>query len=106
MEATQNQNKGWRFFLLGMGILLAAHGLVAGLLTLLSMKYEGIGLIFIFAIGLTQLIYGIPILIVLFIKKQKSMAYGVLTMMGITFLLNSACFGFLILMGNSLSHLH
>ncbi|WP_175428309.1 hypothetical protein [Bacillus solimangrovi] len=46
-----------------------------------------------FFIGLSQLIYMIPALIWAAYKKRTSLLQGMLIGMGITFLVNSACFG-------------
>jgi len=47
----------------------------------------------IFFIGLTQLIYVIPAAIIAFSKGKKEIGQGILIGAGITFLVNTACFG-------------
>jgi len=51
-----------------------------------------------FGIGIVQIVYGVPAAILL--RKEPSTAQGILIGMGITFLLNAACFG--IVMGGGL----
>jgi hypothetical protein len=45
----------------------------------------------LFAIGVVQLIYMIPAMIIF--RKESGVVQGMLIAMGITFLLNAACFG-------------
>lgn len=45
----------------------------------------------VFFIGVTQLVYFLPALIVLILKKQSETLKGLCTAAGITFLLNATC---------------
>jgi hypothetical protein len=44
-------------------------------------------------IGLTQLVYVVPLLIYAAVKGKKKLLQGVLVAAGVTFLVNTACFG-------------
>lgn len=48
-----------------------------------------------FAIGVVQLVYMIPALIL--VRHNRGMVQGMLIAMGITFLVNAACFGYVII---------
>ena len=45
------------------------------------------------AVGVVQIVYAVPLYIILYRKKQVLMAQGVLLGMGFTFLINATCFG-------------
>ena len=80
---------------LGMGLTLLLHFLQVplGFLT------GGIGFV---AIGLTQLLYVIPAIIIASRKGRKGIVKGLIIMAGITFLLNAACWGFMLAVFTSL----
>jgi hypothetical protein len=72
----------------GMGLTLLAHLLQMPL----SFLTGGMNLI---AIGLTQLLYVIPGIIIASRKGRKGIVKGIIIMAAITFLLNAACWGFI-----------
>lgn len=107
------QNEGVLHFFIGMGLVLLFHIIVFAFLYLIGIlgglvgfySLSGIAIVAFFGIGLSQLLYVIPIVIFLFIKQKRMMAYGVITAAGITILLNGACYG-LIFISLSTANFH
>ncbi|MDR9794985.1 hypothetical protein Q4O60_00435 [Aeribacillus pallidus] len=65
----------------GIGIVLLLHGVLL------------IFPITIFFIGFVQVIYIIPAVVIALMKRKTAIAQGILIAAGITFLVNTACFG-------------
>jgi hypothetical protein len=76
---------------LGIGAAGLAHLVVQLALVLLT----DFGMIFFLLIGLSQLLYLVPLSVVVLAKREygKAMSVGIWIAAGITFLLNAACFG-------------
>lgn len=47
-------------------------------------------------IGVSQLVYVVPLLIYAAVKGKQKLLQGVLVAAGVTFLVNTACFGFVL----------
>lgn len=79
---------------LGIGLAALAHILVA----LLLFAFTDYGKLPFLFIGLFQLIYLVPLSLLVLLNKRfgKSMSAGVWMAAGIAFLLNAACFGLFI----------
>ena len=71
-------------FARGMAYLILLHFLQLPM-TLLS------GGVSVFFIGVTQLLYVVPAIVVLIVKKRSETLKGLTTAAGITFLLNATC---------------
>ncbi|MGE5701863.1 MAG: hypothetical protein ACM32O_04990 [Clostridia bacterium] len=71
---------------LGIGILALLH-------LLISFFPDAL-----FMIGIAQIVYLIPALIIAYVKKREGIAQGLLIGAGITFLVNAACFGIVLFM--------
>ncbi len=69
----------------GFGYLVIGHVVLA----LLGGALQGA----IFFIGVVQMIYAVPMMIILAVQGQSATVSGVALGAGITFLLNAACFG-------------
>ncbi len=92
------KNNKTKEFFLGMGIVLLLHLVVFGTLYIVTNSIgsfdAGMTVLIIFLfIGISQLLYIAPLLILLFVLRYRMIAYGVITAAGITMLLNGACFG-------------
>lgn len=80
----QRDSVGW--VLAGIGLGLGLH-LIQFLLFLVVPGT-------LFFIGLSQLIYMVPAILIANSKRHKGMAKGLIILAALTFLLNAACYGF------------
>ena len=78
----------------GIGLTIAAHVIFQPLIALFGMipRLEFLYLAFL-VIGISQLVYMVPAIIISFAKGKPQLGKGFLIGAGITFLLNAACFG-------------
>ncbi|WP_019122493.1 hypothetical protein [Brevibacillus massiliensis] len=83
------RESGWEIWL-GIFILTALH--------LFNFLFP----LMFFFIGVSQLIYLIPALIIALYKNKKKMAAGMLIGAGVTFLINATCYG--LVMGGMMWH--
>ena len=80
--------------LAGFGIAIGAHFIFQPLISILGAIPKMEFLYFsVFYIGLSQLVYMIPAIIIAFSKGKPQLGKGLLIGAGITFLLNAACMG-------------
>ena len=78
----------------GLGLTVVAHFVFQPFIAVLGMIPKMEFLYFsVFVIGLSQLVYMIPAIILAFSKGKPQLGKGFLIGAGITFLLNAACFG-------------
>lgn len=78
----------------GLGLTVVAHIIFQPLISLLGMIPKMEFLFFsVFFIGLSQLVYMIPAIIIAFSQGKPQLGKGFLIGAGITFLLNAACMG-------------
>jgi len=80
----------------GIGLVLALHAGAALVCAMIGLAASGDamnGLVPFLGIGLFQLLYVVPALVIVLRKKQMRTAKGIQIALGITFLLNAACFG-------------
>jgi len=77
---------------IAIGVLLTLAGLIA-IWALVVMSRSAAGIIFLFGIGVTQLVWVVPA--VLYFQKdgQKETVKGILIVAALTFLLNASCWG-------------
>ncbi|NUP96125.1 MAG: hypothetical protein HUU28_08170 [Planctomycetaceae bacterium] len=86
--------------LLGFLLAVGLHGLAVVLccaFAALFLEEVGVGLVPFLFVGVTQLVYLGPAAAFAFALKRNKTLTGILIVGGITFLLNAACFGVLLL---------
>ncbi|WP_078551488.1 hypothetical protein [Bacillus alkalicellulosilyticus] len=80
-EVVAKWNKIW----VGLCLVLAGH-------LILSIVFIPA----IFMIGLIQLAYVVPLVVICYLRKMNKLMQGALIAAGITFLVNTACFGYFV----------
>ncbi len=80
--------------LIGIGLQFVLGG---GLLLMLGIVGPDLAPIAIVCVGITQLVYMVPAMVLAHIKKQPGIVKGVAIITAITFLLNAGCFGLIAL---------
>lgn len=99
-NAPQQSPGQGRMILFGIGLAFLLHllqiPLAGGLGFLVSLRYPEFGVVIYgspLAIGITQLVYQVPVILFAMTREKKGLVKGLLIGTALTLLLNGLCFG-------------